>query len=669
MRRLILLLALVVCLPVMCEARARGQGFCELGNQNVTITGAGTTTTDWQQSYPGCTVTVFNAGTAVLSTIFSDNVGTPLANPFTASATTGIWFFYADNGRYDVQLSGGGIATPFTLGDIFLIDTAGLGASTTAWSALTVPTGNLALSMSTFTTTFTWGNLATTVSGLTLVDGSGSTSTGAVLDVRSGSSSTMNPVQFTAQGTANGVEMTTAGLLQAIGTGGIAATTLACTTCISDAEVDATGITTRTKLPANVAYEDEANSFTLDQTFQQDILLRSGTGFAFTLGGNPTAARTINFPDSAGTLVVAATPGTAGTDIDWISGVLNVPTASATARGAVSTGAQTFAGLKTFGAGAASTFYASTAADTADTPVILRLANTETIGWEAAAPGTDLTMQVGAADTFLFSAALVPLATDPADSGVIRLDNADTICWEASPASTDACITFDSSEAFTITGGTFSLGAASATSLTIGVTDPADAGAIRLENAVLISWEASPAGTDESLDLDASENFGLTGPLELDATDPADAGALRLDNNEAIAWEASPTGTDITLGANISEVLVSSVQFDAPLYSTATNCSDSAGDAACAAAPAGSVVVDASDTTTVVSTTAVTANSQIFLQVDASLGTRLSVTCNTQDADVFSPRITARTAATSFTITLDAGPTTNPLCLSYYIIN
>lgn len=107
----------------------------------------------------------------------------------------------------------------------------------------------------------------------------------------------------------------------------------------------------------------------------------------------------------------------------------------------------------------------------------------------------------------------------------------------------------------------------------------------------------------------------------------------------------------------------------APLYGSTTNCSDSAGDAACAAAPAGSVVVDAADTATVVSTTAVTANSQIFVMVDVGLGTRLSVTCNTQAASVFNPRVTARTAAQDFTITVDAGPTTNPLCLSYFIVN
>ncbi len=101
-------------------------------------------------------------------------------------------------------------------------------------------------------------------------------------------------------------------------------------------------------------------------------------------------------------------------------------------------------------------------------------------------------------------------------------------------------------------------------------------------------------------------------------------------------------------------------------YTTTTNCADSAGAAACGSAAAGSVVIDAGATTVVVSTTAVTANSQIFVQYDSSLGTRLSVTCNTTPA---LPAVTARTAVTSFTITVPAAPVTNPACYSYYIVN
>lgn len=125
------------------------------------------------------------------------------------------------------------------------------------------------------------------------------------------------------------------------------------------------------------------------------------------------------------------------------------------------------------------------------------------------------------------------------------------------------------------------------------------------------------------------------------------------------------TGTTSTLAlitADGSDVGV----FQSSKYSTSTNCSDSAGAAACGAAAAGSVVIDAAATSVVVSTTAVTANSQIFVQYDSSLGTRLGVTCNTTPAI---PAVTARTAGTSFTITVPAGPITNPACYSYFIVN
>lgn len=101
-------------------------------------------------------------------------------------------------------------------------------------------------------------------------------------------------------------------------------------------------------------------------------------------------------------------------------------------------------------------------------------------------------------------------------------------------------------------------------------------------------------------------------------------------------------------------------------YATATNCTDSAGAAACGSAAAGSVVIDASATSVVVSTTAVTANSQIIPVFDSSLGARLSVTCNTTSA---LPWISARSAGSSFTISIAVAPITNPGCFSFLVIN
>lgn len=84
-------------------------GFCDQGNIKPVVSGL-TATNTFLGSYPRCTVTVMVHGGGA-ATIFSDNSGTPLANPFTASSV-GWWQFYAANGRYDVTLSGG---TPIAL--------------------------------------------------------------------------------------------------------------------------------------------------------------------------------------------------------------------------------------------------------------------------------------------------------------------------------------------------------------------------------------------------------------------------------------------------------------------------------------------------------------------------------------------------------------------------
>jgi hypothetical protein len=111
-------------------------------------------------------------------------------------------------------------------------------------------------------------------------------------------------------------------------------------------------------------------------------------------------------------------------------------------------------------------------------------------------------------------------------------------------------------------------------------------------------------------------------------------------------------------------------------FNTTTRCAAAGSGAnpslvACSAAPAGffSCATNASAGTCVVSTSAVTANSVIQIQPDSTLGTALSVTCNTSaDTGVTAPRVSARSASTSFTITLGTF-TTNPECFSYLIIN
>lgn len=161
MNRIALFLLTVSCAFGM----ERLQGDCMQGGHTVSLNGLNSSTRV-MQSYvnltanipvSGCTVTVYVTGTVNKATLYSDNLMTPLANPLTASAT-GHWFFYAANGRYDITMSGAGIATPFTLEDVLAQDN-GSGATSPAfyvssdfnWSQM--PGGTVSIGANTVTLT------------------------------------------------------------------------------------------------------------------------------------------------------------------------------------------------------------------------------------------------------------------------------------------------------------------------------------------------------------------------------------------------------------------------------------------------------------------------------------------------------------------------------------
>ena len=134
---------------------------------------------------------------------------------------------------------------------------------------------------------------------------------------------------------------------------------------------------------------------------------------------------------------------------------------------------------------------------------------------------------------------------------------------------------------------------------------------------------------------------------------------------------------DIVLGDGSAETaltagsLGSASFLNGATFQTATNCSSAASPAVCGSAAAGSVsLATGVNPTLQVNTSAVTVNSQRFVQVDDSVGTLLSVTCNSTLATITSvPAITARAGGASFTISFNGTVTTNPVCLSYYIVN
>jgi hypothetical protein len=129
-----------------------------------------------------------------------------------------------------------------------------------------------------------------------------------------------------------------------------------------------------------------------------------------------------------------------------------------------------------------------------------------------------------------------------------------------------------------------------------------------------------------------------------------------------------------TYGAKIGEFTQGAVMgatFDTLANCAAVGTAASPSIAACGAACGGSFSCDPAATGAQcrVTTSCVSANSQIFVQEDESQGTRLGVTCNTGTNVLPTSRlINGKTASTSFTINLGT-VTTNPGCFDYFIIN
>ncbi|KKK79698.1 hypothetical protein LCGC14_2830900, partial [marine sediment metagenome] len=148
-------------LPLVVEGRERVSGWCEQGGNTIT-TGGLTSVESVQESFASCTVTVYDVGTLDLASIFSDDSGTVKSNPFTASST-GFWFFLADDARYDLRFSGGGISTPFTIGDILLNDTKNDVTTIVSVASSATPTFDASLG-TIFTNTLTANVTSSTIS-------------------------------------------------------------------------------------------------------------------------------------------------------------------------------------------------------------------------------------------------------------------------------------------------------------------------------------------------------------------------------------------------------------------------------------------------------------------------------------------------------------------------
>jgi hypothetical protein len=347
---------------------------------------------------PNATISVFNQGTLTLSSIFSDTIGTVKANPFTADAN-GYWFFYAVNGRYDVQWSGG--PGNYTIGDVELASFVSLNGLTGDTQTFAVGTTGADFGISSAGTTHTFNLPDASASNRGAVTTAAQTFAGAktfstpIALGSGGTGITTAPTSGqTLLGTAGGlwVVASIAGTTNQITvTPGSGTLTLSTPQNLHTAATPTFASLTLSGLTANsFAYSGTAGLLTTTTAPTNGQLLVGQTGAAPTLGtivgtGGTTATFsgttwTINSPSSTGITSInglsGATQtfatGTAGTDFG-ISSIgsthtFNIPDAAATARGFVNTSAQTFAGVKTFpsapvfsvGIGAQTTFTGGT---------------------------------------------------------------------------------------------------------------------------------------------------------------------------------------------------------------------------------------------------------------------------------------------------------------------
>src|SRR3990172_4443407 len=88
------------------------------------------------------------------------------------------------------------------------VKVSGTAGGSTQWSAITDPSTNLSLSPGDFTTTFTWGTSTGATNLFALQDTTGNTGTGYLFRSNSVGTSTLKPFGAFAQGTANGIELT-----------------------------------------------------------------------------------------------------------------------------------------------------------------------------------------------------------------------------------------------------------------------------------------------------------------------------------------------------------------------------------------------------------------------------------------------------------------------------
>ena len=199
-----------------------------------------------------------------------------------------------------------------------------------------------------------------------------------------------------------------------------------------------------------------------------------------------------------------------------------------------------------------------------------------------------------------------------------------------------------------------------ATSSTLGGVEPDGTSIVNSSGAISVT----PTSIGLSNVTNNAQVTGVTAGTGL--TGGGTGGSLTLNVN----WAAPGAGLGSTTpqsGAFTTLSATSGVTATSVTISSKCAANSSSGTVACGTAPSGSFSCDTSTSagTCVIDTSAVAAGSAIWVQPDASLGSLLSVTCNTTaDTGLTAPRLSARSAGSSFTINVGTF-TTHPMCFSY----
>jgi hypothetical protein len=147
--------------------------------------------------------------------------------------------------------------------------------------------------------------------------------------------------------------------------------------------------------------------------------------------------------------------------------------------------------------------------------------------------------------------------------------------------------------------------------------------------------------------------------------DMPSSGTLRMRNGSTACWQNAKDTGQLCQSTDANDRFSLDGGVVTPTYSTSTSCANFQDQ--CGSAAAGSVAFPAQSTSIVVYTTAVTPQSQIFIQEDSSLNTVLDVSCNATLGRSY--QITGRTPGVGFRVTSSSAPLGSAACLSYHILN